>query len=235
MDANDDFALVRYPVGSAFPPGAKLSLFPGMDPFLEDETLWPQFRHQLVNTLAQRLMFGAEHRYACTVDRRTLDGTSEHGEEYVLIREKTSGRLVTLLDVVSPAAKYTETGRAAFLATRQEAIGVGASVVEIDLILGGRPTLEYARDGLPAWDYAVTVSRATHPERYEIYTSSVAKRLPRFKLPLAAEDQDIVVDLQADFGRAYACGFSGRINYHRDLERSWSDDVRARIAEILLG
>src|SRR5262249_4682314 len=151
------------------------------------------------------------------------------------IREKSSGRLVTLLDLVSPAAKYTETGRAAFLATRQEAMGVGASVVEIDLILGGRPTLEYARDDLPAWDYAVTVSRATHPERYEIYTSSLTKRLPRFKLPLAADDQVIVVDLQAELRRAYACGFSGRVNYHRDLGATWSDDVRARIAEVLLG
>lgn len=211
------------------------SPFLGMDPYLEDGELWPQFRNWLSVNLAQSLMVGAGPRYTVGTGRRLYrDYPAEHGERYLHVREKPGGRLVTLLDLVSPAAKQTDAGREAFLATRQEAIGVGASVVEIDLVLGGRPTLEYSRDGLPAWDYSVTVSRATHPERYEIYTSSLSKRLPRFKVPLVADDQDTVIDLQTAFERAYDdCEVSGLIDYRRGPEATWSDDVRARIAEIL--
>ena len=39
-------------------------------------------------------------------------------------------------------------------------------LVEIDLVLQGQPLWDYSRAGLPDWDYAVTVARATQPERY---------------------------------------------------------------------
>jgi hypothetical protein len=206
-----------------------------MDPYLEDEALWPWFRHQLAVTLAETLTAGPPSRYTVgTGDRRFRVGPTQYGEEYLRIREVSGDRLVTLLDLVSPAAKRSDAGREAFLATRREALGAGASVVEIDLILGGRPTIDYSRDGLPEWDYAVTISRATHPERFEIYTSTLARRLPRFKVPLAAADRDTVIDLQAAFGLAYdACDFAGRIDYRRDPGVRLSDDLRARVAEVL--
>src|SRR5262245_45083052 len=128
------------------------SPFPGMDPYLEEDALWPWFHHQLVVTLGQVLPGGIESRYSVdTAERRFRRGGTEHVEEYVLVRERAGGRLVTLLDVVSPAHKRTDIGREAYLATRREARETGASAVEIDLVLGGRPTVEYSRDGLPAW------------------------------------------------------------------------------------
>ena len=81
----------------------------------------------------------------------------------------------------------------------------------------GKPTLTYSRDGLPEYDYAVTVTRSTAPDRYEIYTATLQKRLPKFKLPLAADDRDALLDLQAAFARAYDLG-----NFAR------SDQLRAR-------
>ena len=76
-------------------------------------------------------------------------------------------------------------------------------------MLQGKPTLTYSRDGLPEYDYAVTVTRATAPDRYEIYTATLQKRLPKFKLPLAADDRDALLDLQAAFTRAYDLGNFG--------------------------
>ena len=100
-------------------------------------------------------------------------------------------------------------------------------------MLQGQPTLEYSRDGLPDWDYAVTVTRSTQSERYEIYTATLQKRLPRFRLPLAADDRDTVLDLQAAFARCYdQGGFAATIDYKReplavrgDEDRRWLDDV----------
>ena len=70
---------------------------------------------------------------------------------------------VTVIDVVSPANKLTPQGREAYLETRRRAKLRGANVVEIDLCLQGEPMLDYSREGLPEWDYAVTVTRASSP------------------------------------------------------------------------
>jgi Protein of unknown function (DUF4058) len=212
------------------------SPFPGMDPYLEDEKFWPSYQHQLVNCLYQILLPGLVDRYRARVGQRhyvteqalfTSVIREEHHEEFIEIRQRTDGRLITLLDVVSPANKLTPAGRKSYLDKRCEGRGCNANLVEVDLVLEGQPMLEYSRDGLPDWDYAVTVTRSTQPERYEIYTATLQKRLPRFRLPLAADDRDTVLDLQAACARAYEQGnFAARIDYKLDPSSPLSDEDR---------
>src|SRR5262249_19940547 len=219
------------------------SPFPGMDPYLEDDGLWPAFHHQLVMCLYQILLPGLVDRYRARVGQRhyvteqalfTSVVREEHHEDYIEIRQRNDGRLVTLVDVVSPANKVLPSGRSAYLDKRREGRSANANLVEIDLVLQGQPTLEYSRDGLPDWDYAVTVTRSTQPERYEIYTATLQKRLPRFRLPLAADDRDTVLDLQAVFARCYdQAGFPGMIDYKRDLTLTLNDEDRHWVGELL--
>jgi Protein of unknown function (DUF4058) len=218
------------------------SPFPGMDPYLEDPRLWRDFQHQLVACLFQMLLPNVADRYRARIAPRTYAIETplftsvlreEHSEDTIEIRLRGDSRLVTLVDVVSPANKTSADGRAAYLKTRQTAKQSGASLVEIDLVLQGQPTLDYSRDGLPEWDYAVTVTRSTQPERYEIYTATVQKRLPKFRLPLAAEDRDTVVDLQSAFLRCYDQNdYTERIDYTKDpppplddVDRKWIRDL----------
>ena len=129
--------------------------------------------------------------------------------------------------MVSPANKVTPTGRSAYLDKRSEGKNANANLVEIDLVLQGQPTLEYSRDGLPDWDYAVTVTRSTQAERYEIYTATLQKKLPRYRLPLAADDRDTVLNLHAAFTRAFDQGdFASKIDYHRDPPTALPPDKR---------
>jgi hypothetical protein len=213
-----------------------------MDPYLEDEKLWPVFHHHLVMSLYQILLPGLVDRYRARVGQRhyvteqalfTSVVREEHQEEYIEIRQRSDGRLVTLLDVVSPANKISSCGRQAYLDKRQDGKNASANLVEIDLVLEGQPTLEYSRDGLPDWDYAVTVTRSRQPERYEIYTATLQKRLPRFRLPLAADDRDTVLDLHTAFTRCYEQGdFAAKIDYGHDPstplnaeDRQWLDEL----------
>lgn len=199
------------------------SPFPGMDPYLETPKLWPAFQHQLLACLYQILLPGLVDRYRARVGTRTYVSEmplftsiirEQFAEEFIEIRNRTDGRLVTLLEVVSPANKTTPAGRQAYLDARQQAVAQRAGIVEIDLVMQGKPLLTYSRDGLPEYDYAVTVTRSNAPDRYEIYTSTLQKKLPKFKLPLAADDRDALLDLQAAFGRAYDLGsFAGQIDY----------------------
>jgi hypothetical protein len=212
-----------------------------MDPFLEDETIWPAFHHQLITGLYQTLLPGLVDRYRARVGQRhyvteqplfTSIVREEHHEEYIEIRQRSDGRLVTLIDAVSPTNKLTQYGKQAYLEKRREGKNAGANLVEIDLVLQGQPVLDYSREGLPDWDYAVTVTRSAQPDRFEIYTATLQKRLPRFRLPLAGDDRDTVVDLHTTFTRSYDQGvFAGKVDYTRDPsvplndeDRRWLDD-----------
>ena len=219
------------------------SPFPGMDPYLEDARYWAVFQHQFVACLYQILLPGLVGRYRARVCQRryvtemplfTSILREEHLEEYVEIRQRGDARLVTHLDVVSPANKTTPQGRCAYLDQRRIAKSQQANLVEIDLVLQGQPTLEYSRDGLPDWDYAVTVTRASQPERYEIYTTTLQKRLPRFRLPLATDDRDQVLDLQAAFARCYdQGGYAGQLDYKAEPAVGLDDDDRRWLNELL--
>jgi hypothetical protein len=203
-----------------------------MDPYLEEKAVWPEFHRRLVEALSLLLQPNLSAAYFAVVGvRRYADGGENHEEDYLEIRRRGGGELVTLLDIVSPASKTTDAGRRAYLEQRRQARDAGANVAEIDLVLQGQPTLEFSREGLPEWDYAVTVTRAVQPERYEIYTATLQKRLPRFRLPLAVGEGDRVLDLQAAFTRCYGeGGYLGLIHYGPDPvvpldeeDRRWID------------
>jgi hypothetical protein len=218
------------------------SPFPGMDPYLEDPSLWPALHRLLAAVLFEILAGGMQGRYQVVLGTRRYTtvgpgGDVEHQENYVEIRQRSDDTLVTLLDIVSPANKVTAAGRQAYLEQRSAARACKANLVEIDLVSQGQPMLDYSRDGLPEWDHAVTVTRASHADRYEIYTATWQKKLPKFRLPLAADDRDTVLDLQIAFTKSYQQGdFSGRIDYRKDPvvpldeeERRWLETLLIRL------
>lgn len=210
------------------------SPFPGMDPYLEEEKHWSVFQHHLISCLYQAVLPGLVDRYRARVGQRhytteqalfTSILRENHEEEFIEIRQRSDGRLVTLIEVVSPSNKTTPEGRKSYLGKREEGRAVRANLVEVDLVLQGQPLLEYSRDGLPEWDYAVTVTRSTQPEKHEIYTATLQKRLPRFRLPLASDDRDTVVDLQATFARCYdQSDVAGNIDYDRNPAIKMAED-----------
>jgi hypothetical protein len=209
------------------------SPFPGMDPYLEDPELWPAFQHQLLQCFYQILLPGLVDRYRARIAQRRYDA-GEHGEqseEAIEIRSREVNsrefnKLVTLLEVVSPVNKTTDAGRQAYFDTRRGALDQKAGIVEIDLVLQGKPTLTYSREGLPEFDHSVSVTRGTVPDRYEIYTATLQKRLPKFKVPLAPDDRDVILDLQSAFSRAYDLGgFGARIIYENDPPVKLNDET----------
>lgn len=219
------------------------SPFPGMDPYLEDEGLWPGFQHQLVRCLHQILLPGLVDRYRARVCRRhyrarqvlfTSIRHEDHAEDYLEIHGRGDGRLVTVIELVSPANKTTDEGRTAYLEKRREGRSQGASMVEIDLVLQGRPLLDYSRESLSECDSVVSVTRAGRPDRIEVYPVTLRTPLPRFRLPLASGENDTVFDLHAAFARCYdQGGFAERIDYSADPRTPLDEGDRLWLRELL--
>src|SRR5262249_44908871 len=108
---------------------AMSSPFPGMDPYLEDDKLWPGFQHQILQSRYQLLLPGLRDIYRESVAQRhyvseqalfTSVIREEHHEQLIEIRQRSDGKMVTLVDVVSPANKATAAGRAAYMDKRRD-------------------------------------------------------------------------------------------------------------------
>lgn len=188
------------------------SPLPGMDPYLEHSTRFPVFRKHLIASLYQLLLPGLVDRYRARVHSRQYESelvlfTSvqkfQHEEEYIEIRSRSDGRLVTLVDVVSIANRTTTAGRDAYLATRALAHTEKAGILELDLVTQGKPPLGFNRSDLPPHHYLAIVSRANNATTHECFPANLRRRLPKIRLPLATDDRDTVVDLQVVFARAY--------------------------------
>lgn len=203
------------------------SPFPGMDPYLESSSVWPEFHHHFVSTLYQILLPGIADRYRAKIVSRqyttelalfTSIVREPHTEEFIEVRLRTDNQLITNIDVLSPANKMTAAGKAAYLATRKEALSHKVSTVEIDLVTQGKPPLDFDRTGLPPHHFTVTITRPPTPERYEVYALSIKNRLQKFKIPLAVDDRDTVLDLQMVFARGFEATEAARkIDYRASL------------------
>ena len=119
---------------------------------------------------------------------------------YVEIRDRRDRELVTVIELLSPANKYTGPDREQYLAKRMELLNGPVHLVEIDLLRGG-PSLPAA--GRPDCSYSVLVSRVQARPNAEFWPIALRQRLPVIPIPVRAPDADARLDLQAVLDRIY--------------------------------
>ena len=163
-------------------------------------------------------------------------------EGYVEVRHKNSDRLVTAVEVLSPANKSDGAGRQAYLDKQREFVRGGVHLLEIDLLRGGRHTsaIPPARLGRLAegrFSYHIALTWQGRPHGVAI---RLADRLPEVAVPLDPGVSPLTVDLQTALDEAYEAGLcERRANYSRPCipplspdEQAWADGIlRARSPE----
>lgn len=167
----------------------------------------------------------------------------ESREWYVEILDLSSGqRVVTVIEIVSPSNKYVGPGRDQYTTKQREVLSSDVHLVEIDLLRAGPHVLavpEWAAREQATYDYLICVNRAREPrDRYELYPRGLRDRLPRVRIPLAGDDPDIPLNLQAVLAQTYEAGdFRDRIDYRkpcapplRPEDQTWAEGL---IAEAL--
>ena len=143
-------------------------------------------------------------------------------ETFIEIRDRRTGnRLVTVIEVLSPSNKRPGVGRKVYLRKQRELQRGRVNLVEIDLLRDGRRTFESRKNPLPLPErptYMAAVWRASHERQLEVYPIDLRRRLPVIRVPLRADDADVILDLQAIVDQAYRNGrYELDIDYSRDI------------------
>jgi hypothetical protein len=144
-------------------------------------------------------------------------------ETFVNILDPTNDyRLVTVIEVLSPANKLPGEGQRLYRQKQQELSAAHVSLVEIDLLRKGERVLSLSVERMPRRlqsTYQVCVRRGWKPDSYEIYPLPIRNPLPSIRVPLREDDPDIHLDLQALLNQVYRKGrYEGTIDYHAALE-----------------
>jgi hypothetical protein len=144
-------------------------------------------------------------------------------------------KLVAVLEVISPTNKEPGPGRDSYARKQEELLASDCHLVEIDLLRNGTRILsipDWRLEELAPFDYLVCVNRWPHRKRYENYPRTLRQRLPRIRVPLAAPDPDVRLDVQAAVEQAYAdARYCWRIRYDEPCIPPLSLEHQARATQ----
>lgn len=222
------------------------SPLPGMDPYLEHPSLWPEVHNRLIAAMADDLSERVAPRYYVGLERRTyllkaddlvfvgrLDiavapatemsvlapqpaATSvtvlevdvpmqdEVSENFLEIHEVKTGKLITVLELLSPVNKLHRQGREEYERKRGYVFRSWTNLVEIDLLRAGDPMLVVGAQVQS--DYRILVSRGIHRPRASLIVFTLRQPIPAFTLPLLPGDDEPEADAAWAQELITACG-----------------------------
>jgi hypothetical protein len=171
---------------------------------------------------------GAATLEPVTIPLRILEGPRE---TYIEILHQPERRLVTALELLSPANKE-QPGRTEYLAKRRALLYQDVHVIELDLLLGGQ-RLPW-QEPLPRGDYYYLLCRGDQRPNCEVYSWPLPQPLPTLPVPLRAPDADIFINLATVLATAYERGrFRRRLPYRGSLPAFLPESSHAWVASVL--
>jgi len=180
---------------------------------------------------------GSEDKGAAVAEPLVFEVRNEPVTEgYIEIRQRDGGKVVTVLEFLSPANKLGGLGRQQYLEKQEEVLRSDASLVEIDLIRTGNSAVALPHpDILNKYhaDYMACISPGWKRNRREVYLISLRHRLPVLPIRLRENEARIPLDLQALLDHVYELGRYDDTDYHVELEPPLSAEQTAWAAELV--
>jgi hypothetical protein len=160
-------------------------------------------------------------------------------QTYVEIRDSSAhGRVVTVLEVLSPSNKKPGDAQEQYLRKQLELLHAGISLVEMDLLREGDWMVAVPEDVLKPrlrTPYRVVVRRGWQHQRVDYYPIPLDRRLPRIRVPLRPTDAEVPLDLQSLIEQCYEDGGYDTIDYRAEpvpplapAAARWADQLLRR-------
>jgi hypothetical protein len=157
-------------------------------------------------------------------------------EGYIEIRERGGGKVITVIEFLSPANKSRGAGQEKYVEKQVEVLQSHASLVEIDLVRAGKRILALPERDIPEanrTDYLACISLGWMHRKRELYPMSLRKRLPVLPIPLRKEEPRIDLDLQALINQTYVSGRYDDLDYGAELDTPLEPEDAQWLSEIL--
>jgi len=157
-------------------------------------------------------------------------------EGYIEIRQRGGGKVITVIEFLSPSNKVGGAGQRQYLDKQDEILQSDASLVEIDLVRAGNRVLALPVDKIPLENrqaYMACISPGWERNRRDLYVMPLRERLRRLPIPLRKDEKRIMLDLQDLIEQAYEAGRYDDTDYGSELEPRLSGDD-AKWADSLL-
>ena len=136
----------------------------------------------------------------------------EVGENYLAIYEVKTGKLITLMELLSPANKLHGEGRKQYEQKRADVVRSRTNLVEIDLLRAGEPMAVIGERAQS--DYRILVSRGWLRPRTQLYAFNLRQPIPQFPLPLMPDEEEPLVDINTVLHALYdRARFDLRLDY----------------------
>lgn len=228
------------------------SPFPGMNPYLEQDTVWHDFHESVMPVVRETLAAQVRPHYIVKIDEhiyihelsaesRLFLGRADVGVarstgeprggvalaapqgparvrlpdvdieriSFLEIRDRESGRVITVLELLSPTNQQAGPDRDQYVGKRAHLLHSAVHFIEIDL-LRGAPRMPMK--DLPPCDYYVMVSRYEQRPDADLWPVGLRERLPVVPVPLERPHPDARLDLQQVLDRVYdAAGYEDYI------------------------
>ncbi|NEP39263.1 MAG: DUF4058 family protein [Okeania sp. SIO2H7] len=152
-------------------------------------------------------------------------------EGYLEIREMPGGRVITVMEILSPSNKRAGIGRETYEQKRLEMLNYRANLVEIDLLRNGKPmTVLGVREKT---DYRILVARGDRLPNAQLYTFNLPQPIPKIPVPLKPNEPPATLDLQKLLLEIYdRARFDLGIDYNQEptppltkQDREWVDNI----------
>ena len=130
----------------------------------------------------------------------------------VYVRQREGGKLVTVIELLSPVNKRRGKARQEYLDKRQTFLSTAIHLVEIDL-LRAYPRMPFDSP-LPPADYLAMVCRAGERPHCDVWPISVRQSLPTLGIPLRKPDPPVPLAMGQALATAYQrARYDLRIDY----------------------
>ncbi len=162
-----------------------------------------------------------------------LPEVTEHREAWLEIREVRTRRIITLMELISPANKTSRhRGRRLYLRKRRSTLRSRTHFVEIDLLRGGRSLL--IASPRPSFDYYAMVSRSERRPQADLFAWQLRDPLPVLGVPLAAGEQDVPLALGDVLTTIYdRSRYAAFLDYTAEIHPPFTESEEAWIAPLL--
>jgi hypothetical protein len=144
----------------------------------------------------------------------------EVGENYLEVHETGAGKLVTVLELLSPANKLHAKGRETYEQKRRDVFRSRTNLVEVDLLRAGG-------------DYRIVIMRGSRRPRGQMHAFALRQPIPSFPLPLLPGEVEPLVDLNAILHALYdRARFDLRLDYTQppvpplhETDAAWANEL----------